>query len=445
MIAVIIVLPAAVGGCTFHPRGEREERAAATQAGKPFEKQWEERDVPPLPADPTLDQIVQHALLTNADLEQRYWEWRSAIEQIPQDGTPETTLAINAATGITRGRTSLADTTLTAQNMPSAMIPWPAKLSTAARRSLENALAAGWRFQMAKFELRSKVLAAYYDYALNAELIRLEQTNNQLLQTTVMASEARNRAGMGGQQGLLQARNELDLSSNEIAAMQAQLPSQRATLNALLSREPAGALPVPPALPVLRRIAGSDEELVRLAAQQNPELLALAREVEAHKEGVHLARLQYYPDFSVSVGTDLSGVAQSLAGMVAVPLLRYEAIDAAIHQAEANLRATEALRRQSGNDLKARTILDITTLRDADRQIKLIDGTILPRAHQVVLVTRAAYESGRASVLDLLEGQRSLISLQRLTATLVTVREKRVADLEAIIAHDLDATAKDAS
>ncbi len=120
-------------GCTFHPPGEREQREAALQSGRPFEKRIEVRQLPPLPADPTPDQLVDYALLTNADLEQRFWEWRSAIEQIPQDGTPETTLAINAATSITRGRAALADTVLTAQNMPSMMIPRPGKLSAAAR------------------------------------------------------------------------------------------------------------------------------------------------------------------------------------------------------------------------------------------------------------------------------------------------------------------------
>src|SRR5689334_7277169 len=81
-------------GCTSHPKGEREERAAATQAAPPYEKRWEVRELPPLPAEASLDQIVEHALLTNAELEQRYWEWRSAIEQVPQDGTQPTNLAI---------------------------------------------------------------------------------------------------------------------------------------------------------------------------------------------------------------------------------------------------------------------------------------------------------------------------------------------------------------
>ena len=113
----------------------------------------------------------------------------------------------------------------------------------------------------------------------------------------------------------------------------------------------------------------------------------------------------------------------------------HEAIDAAISQAEANLRAVEAMHRQTRNDLAAQVILDICTIRDADRQLELFEQTILPRARQVVAITRPAYESGHASLLDVLDGDRSLISIQRLMANVRVAREKRLTDLEAITAR----------
>lgn len=126
-------------------------------------------------------------------------------------------------------------------------------------------------------------------------------------------------------------------------------------------------------------------------------------------------------------------------GMVTVPLLRYQAIDAAVAQAEANLRATEALRRQTRNDLRAQVVMDLSTIRDADRQLDLFEHTVLPRARQGVTVGRSAYEAGQSSLLDLLDAQRSLITLHRLVAHLRATREQRLADLEMIIARPLDA------
>jgi outer membrane protein TolC len=325
-------------------------------------------------------------------------------------------------------------TTLSAGNDPMADIVLPSKLGTAARRALENARAAGWRFRNAQFALRGEVLIAYYDYALSAELIRLEESNVELLKTTVMVVEARNRAGAAAQQDLLKARNELDLSRNDIARMRAELPAQRATINALLSRPPDAALPVPGAMPAPAPLARDDRQILSLAVRRNPELAALADEIKGRKAAVALAKLQYLPDFSVTVGSDLAGVGQSLAGMLTVPLLRYQAINAAVAQAEADLRASEAMRRQSGNDLAAQVVMDLAAVRDADRQLELFEHTILPRARQVVTVARSSYEAARSSLLDLLDAQRSLIAIERLVADLHATRGKRLADLEAIAA-----------
>ncbi|HEX5242388.1 MAG TPA: TolC family protein [Tepidisphaeraceae bacterium] len=436
LFAVISAL--LLAGCTVHPPGEQQERQTALRAGAPFTRPIEQRQVLPLPANPTAEDLVHRALLASSELEQRYWEWRSAIEQIPQDGTQATNLAVFGSASVTRSRMSFDKTTLSLGNDPMADIVLPTKLSAAAQRALENARAAGLRFRKAQFELRGKVLSAYADYSLTAELIRLEQSNAQLLQSTVVAVDARNEAGAAGQQELLKSRNELDLSRNEISSMQAQLPAQRAALNALLDRTPDAPIPIPGRMPEARAVVQDDGQVLQLVAERNLELAALAQDVAAHKQSLALARLQYLPDFSISVGTDLAGIAQSLAGMVTVPLLRHQAIDAAVAQAEANLRATQAMRRQVRNDLGTQAVMDLSIIRDADRQLDLFQNTVLPRAEQVVTVGRAAYEAGRSSLLDLLDAQKSLIAIQRLVAHLRATREQRLDDLEAITGQVLD-------
>ena len=421
-----------LAGCTIHPQGEANERQAASEAGKPFTRPVEHRELPSLGPQAGPDELVRYALLSSPDLEQKYWDWRSAIEQIPQDGTQATNLALSANIGIMRGSTGLDRSTLSAGNDPMVDIVLPPKLSTAARRALETARAAGLRFRKGQLDLRNKVLGAYYDYALTAELIRLEQSDVELLKTTAMVSDARNRAGAAGLQDVLKARNEVDLSANDIANMQAQLIAQQAALNALLGRPAAAALAAPMQLPQGANMELSDEAILAAAARENPELIAQTHDIAARQQSIALAKLQYLPDISISAGTDLKGIAQSILGSVTVPWLRHEAIDAAVAQAQANLRSAESTRRQMGNDLNAQIIFDLTTLRDASRQLELFDRTILPRARQVVAVGRTAYETGHATLLDLLDGQRSLISIERLVANLRATRAKRLADVEAI-------------
>jgi outer membrane protein TolC len=440
---VTVVLLVGLAGCTIHPPGEREERAAAEQMGKPFENRIEVRQITPIPANPTSGQLVEYAQLNNAELEQHYWEWRSAIEQIPQDATQTTTLNVVGGTSITNGHTSLGSSTLTLSNDPMTDIKWPDKLDAAAKQALENARATGQRFFKAKYDLRYKVLKTYYDYALNAELIRLEQSNQRLLRTIATVAETRNRAGRSGQRDVLKSSNEVDLSDNDIANMRSQLPSQRTRINALLSRPADAPLPVPTKLPASRRVVYSDGDLVEMAAKRNPELVALADEIRGRDEGIRLAKLQYVPDFNLSLGTDLMGVTQSLLAQATIPILRYEALNAAIAQAEAKLRASEAMHQEVGNNLTAQVIADIKFIRDADRQLDLFDHTILPRARQVVDVARTAFETGDASetdatsLLNLLDDQRSLIAIERLTAKLKITREIHLAELESITTSDL--------
>jgi hypothetical protein len=426
-------------GCTLHPRGEAEERRSALEAGREFDHE----QASPFPENATTDDMVRRALESNQDLQQKYWEWRAAIEQIPQDGTQTTNLALFSGLGITNGSTRLGSATLGVGNDPMADILLPPKLSIAAKRAYENARAAGLRFRKAQFELRAKVLSAHADYALTAELARLEEENAQLLQTAVMVVEAKNRSGTGGQQDLLRSRNELDLSRNDARMLRSELPSAVATLNALLDRPTDAPLPLPQNMPPSRPLVESNDQVLKLLADRNPELAAEAREISASKERLKLARLQYLPDFSLSLNSDLAGVTQSLAGMITVPLLRYEAINAAVAQAQANIRAMDAMRRQTGNDLAAKVVLDLNGVRDSDRQLDLFEHTVLPRAKQVVTVGRSAYEAGQSTLLDLLDAQRSLVSIERLVANLQAVREKQLLELEAITASPLASSSFD--
>jgi cobalt-zinc-cadmium efflux system outer membrane protein len=434
----LLSLLLAIGGCTVHPPGELEERNAAMRAEKPFQKPFENREITALANNPTPDELVQYALLSNAELEQRFWEWRAAIEQVPQDGTQTTTLNVSLGTAITNGRAGWGSSTVALSNDPMTDIKWPGKLDAAAKQSLENAKAAGERFQKAKYEIREKVLIAYYDYALNAELIRLEQSDQQLLESTATITDARNRAGSSGQEDVLKAKNEVDLSKNDIANMESQLPGQRAALNALLSRPADAPLPVPTELPPINSVKYSDQQFIELAAKRNPELAALADEIRGRADGIRLAKLQYIPDFNLSTGTDLMGVTQSILGQATIPILRHEALDAAIFQAEADMKASEAMRRQTRNDLAAQVIVDLSTFRDADRQLDLLEHAVLPRAEEMITVARSAYVAGQSSFLDLLDSERSLLAIERMIAQLRAARGKTLADLEAIAAVRLE-------
>jgi hypothetical protein len=224
------------------------------------------------------------------------------------------------------------------------------------------------------------------------------------------------------------------MAKNEIEADRAKLPQQLAALNALLNRAPEAPLDPPVTLPAPRDLPGDGADLLALTARNNPELQALAREAAGKADAIRRAKQEYWPDFSINVSTDLAGVTQSLMGAVMLPVLRYQAIDAGVRQAQADLHAVEAMHRQAAHDLASRVVGDLAILHDAQRQAGLYEKTLLPRAQSIVDAMQRTYAAGQSSMLDLLDAQRSLIALRRMLAELKMTREKQIADLEAAAA-----------
>ena len=427
LYSLLLVVLIAVNSCALHPRGEKQERELA-------QRSYEKREPAPLAPDASLKEILEYAYLANADLERLYWEWIAALEAVPQEASPGTNLAISVESMFEEGKTSLRQTTFGIGNDPMSNIPWPGKLSTAGRRALEMARAAGARFQDGKLELRTRVLKAYYDYALLAEAIRLKESEISLLNTTADVIAARVRTGAASSLEVLMAENERDLAINELENLRSKVPGQVATINALISREPRAPLILPKELPQAREIPYTDAEILAFLAERNPELAGLAHESKANEEAVKMMRQQYVPDLGLSISGDLEGMTRSIMAMVTAPIIRREAIQASIRQAQAELDASRAMRRQAENDLKAEAVLMLYDMRNAERQVALFEGTLIPRVTQMVETSRTSYSAGQASITDLLETQRMLLGLKRMSAGMRMERENLLAEIEGLAA-----------
>lgn len=424
----------ALAGCAIRPAGEDEERRRAAEAGRAW---TEPVEVPPLPAKPGPEDYLRVAFLSNADLQARYWEWRSAIEQIPQDASFPN-VAVPFSVMFSRENMKTWDrTTLGITNDPMTNIPFPTKVAAAGRRALERARAAGLRFEAAKFALQRQVLDHYYDLALLAETLRLQEERIDLLRATLAQAETRVRTGAGSPQEAAQAGIEYALARNALENLRLEAHHHgTARLNAAVGRGPDDPLPLPEALPEPRPLPVTDADLVRLGAGRSPELAALARDVEARKENLGLAAQAYLPDFSLTF--NLTGdIARTVGGMLILPT-RLEAIRAAIRQAEADLKGAEAARTQYGRDLAASFVINLAVLRNAERQVALFRDAVLPRTEEIVRLTETSYAAGRASYDDLLAARRAQLDVRLATARLRIDREKSLTAIESWSAVDVE-------
>jgi outer membrane protein TolC len=158
-------------------------------------------------------------------------------------------------------------------------------------------------------------------------------------------------------------------------------------------------------------------------SDHTPELARLRAEQDAAESRRELARFEGYPSFSLGAnyiqtggrtgvpdaGTDPWNVMLA----VRIPLWR-GAVQAEREEARAKVREAERALAWKRNELRADLESASVARGDALRRLKLYGEELLGLAEQAVENSRAAYESGRVGILEVIDSERSLLDLRRL-------------------------------
>ena len=427
-------------GCVLAPGGAKREEAALRDGGNLYAQPSRRRPLPDVPPDADWPHLLRRAFLANGELEAAYFEWAAAVARIRQAGAyPNTPLTVGFEYMFSGDNLKAWDrTTVTVGPDPMENLAFPAKTHQAAKVALAEAQAAGTKFLAAKFDLQRRVLSEYLDYALMAEKRRIQQDNAALLKLVFDTAAGRVQAG-AAQQEVLRAEVAYRLAEDESKVTESGLRRMRATINALMGREPDAPLPPPQRLPAPRAAPGDDAKLLSVAVESNPELAALARQVRGRRDALELARMRYIPDINPMAGFTGS-VEQFVGVMVSLPTVIPE-IQGAIKEARADLRRMQATYRQTRLDRAAGFVAALYALRNSERQVEVFEKQILPRAEQAVRVARESYVTGGTSFTDLVDIQRTLLDVRLMIAEAKAAREKSLAELEALAGLDIETLA----
>ncbi len=426
-----------LGGCVLRPAGTAEEQQRVNEAGSGFRAPVEIREIPTLPQQPNWRQILQHAFLSNGELESAYFDWAAAMARVDQAANwPNSNLAPSFSYLFSGGKMKAWDRTTTNIGFdPAQSLSFPTKTAQAGKIALENAKAAGQRFAARKFALQRQVLETWLDLALMEEQIRIQRDNTSLLKLLSDTAADRVRAG-APQQDLLKAQIEHRLAEAELSRMESQRHSMLAMLNGLIGRQPNDPLDLPKALPEPRPLWADDAALIAVAVDANPELGALAREIASRKDALELARMQFIPDIN-PIAAFTGSLSQSVGAMVMLPTT-IPAIKASIAEARAMLRSTEAMARQTRLERGAAFVAALYALRNAETQVSLFRDTVLPKAEQALASSRQAYAAGQIGFIELIDSQRTLLDVRLMIAQARIAREKQLAALEALAGIDIE-------
>lgn len=438
--AVSLLALMSLSGCVLAPKEAGDERKRLGSEGVAYAAPLDGRSVNELPPEPTWQDVLRRAFLTNGELEAAYFEWAGAVHRIEQAGSyPNTPISLGFSYMFSGDRMKSFDrTTITAGPDPMESLAFPPKVYQAGKVALDNAHVAGQRFVAAKFKLQRDVLNAWYDYALMAERLRIAEGNLSLLRLINQTAAGRVRAG-GTQQDMLRTDVELRRAEDEVLGMQAHLPQMRAMLNAMVARAPHAELRPPATLPAGREIPADDATLLAVASERNPELTGLALRVRGREDALQLARLQYIPDLNPTFG--FTGTASQVVGLaLSIPTFLPK-VHGMVEEARADLRADEAMLRQTQLDQAARVVATLHAMRNSERQAALFEQQIVPPSQRIVENAREAYTRGTASFTDLIDAQRTLLEVRLTTAEARVAREKSLADLEALLGADIETLA----
>ncbi len=385
-------------------------------------------------ADPQLAVYLEQALDRNPTVRQSFARYRAALQRLPQvSALPDPMLAFKQANDWGPRATGLTF---------SQRFPWFGKLSDKEMIAAKEAAALREQHEAQKDEVIRQLKFAYYDLAYIDRAIRIAEEDQALLEHYETLAQARYAQGVGLQQAVIRLQAEITRVRNRLEHLRSQRVSAEASLNTLLdlpARSPVGGI-------VLKTRPGAEihfDALTEIGRNHRPEVQAALLQIEKDEGRIHLARKNYWPDFTLGASfINVSGrpgpPAQngrniySFTAGVNIPIRRRKYDAAVIEATEDRIGSREGYRSVL-NSVEAAVRAVGFRIQTLEEQITLFERTLLPQAEQALRSTETAYSTGTLGVLELLDSERVLLEVRLGLEQLRSEYMKSLAEMERAI------------
>lgn len=373
--------------------------------------------VVPVPAvGATADDFVRYAIDHSPKVESAYQRWVAAAERLPQvKALPDPRISLGFFLDEVETRVGPQQ----ARVGVSQMFPWPGLLEAREDAAAQAARAAWRRLEASVLEVTENVISTLHELAYLDAAIRITRENLELLASFEEVVRARYRVGAGSHPELVRVQVELGQLEDRLRQLHAMRPTYVAELNAAMNRPLDTAVNVVTGLPRLVATA-SVTELVAMASEANPMLLALDDQIEEQRLRVEVAKKEGLPEFTVGLDYIFTGnamnpsIAESgddpilLNFGVTVPLWRSK-YNAGVREAMARRLAVLHERADETNRLAVLVQRAWFEHTDADRRVRLFETTLIPKAKESLQASMASFRAGETTLLELLDTERTLL------------------------------------
>ena len=272
----------------------------------------------------------------------------------------------------------------------------------------------------------TEAVAAYMDVIRDRAVVELNRNNVRVLSTNLEATSDRFQIGDLTRTDVAQSEARLQQGRARLAVAQGNLTSSEAVYRRVIGHPP-GELAPPPPLPPL---PSSEDEAVRIALSDNPDLLAAQRFAVAAGYDVKVAEGGRLPSVSGVLAGDYvnqitgdTGVFDNRAGTATrvglsgtVPIFQGGLIGGRVRQAQAI--EGQAFEQVIGTErsVVASTRASYANYHAAEEAIRA--QTVAVKANELALEgVRAEQSVGTRTVLDVLDAEQELLNAQVLLVT----------------------------
>jgi outer membrane protein TolC len=331
--------------------------------------------------------------------------------------------------------------------------PWFGKLKLKEQAALLEAAAAWTRVESLRLDLVTKTRALYLELQyLNREQ-RIVAEDQTTLEHYEELAQARYASGVGIGQSVIKIQAEITKSRTRLLDIEERRVALVAEINALRDRPEGTKVKLGSLTPFAGDLPGFDG-IRQAALAGRPELVEAQLLIDAAAARVDLSKKDYRPDFTVGLNYALVGKRDDLAGRINPPedngddiLGLSGGINLPIWRSKLAAGVEEAIQlRLAAEETQRAITAEIDgDLADLARRIPLIaeqlalfDDILTVQAEESLRSAEAAYASGTAGALDLLDAERVLLGVRIAAERARTDLAVAAARLEGVAAASLE-------
>jgi outer membrane protein TolC len=249
----------------------------------------------------------------------------------------------------------------------------------------------------------------------------------------VATTEERYRAGTATQVELLRVQNERSKRADQLRTESSRRDHQRVSVNRLLNRDLGSPLPRLD-LPLPAEPVAYNQKLLDYAANFEPKLRVMRREVQQAEASVAATRKSRLPDVSAGIeGRQYSGDGGFREGMFTVslslPWLNRGKYRSDVARDEARLQAAGFDAADYQLALREEVHALTVNIDAARREALLYRDEILPRSQQALESAHANWLANRGMSFDVMEARRMSLEAQLMYARAISEQYQMLSEL----------------